>query len=159
MVAKNNNMNVYADVIAAAMPNALIICMRRSPDFLAQSLLQARREIHGSVSHGYGVQDVEDGVAVADPISSVSSQVTFLNRKARELLSLVGEDRFWIVDYEEFCENPEKLVADISKKLAIPMMTSGADPAIAPIAIRNVVRDQAELERIRLELSVAGDLE
>ena len=159
IVSKNNNMNVFADVIATAMPNAFIICLRRSPEFLAQSLLQARRDMHGSVSQGYGVQNVEDGAAVSDPIASVSSQVTFLNRKARELLSLVGEDRFWMVDYEEFCRDPGKLVADLSKKLAIPMVTSGPGSAIAPIETRNVVRDQAEIELIRRELGSTGGME
>lgn len=159
IVSKNNNMNVFADAIATAMPNVLIICLRRSPVFLAQSLLQARRDIHGSVSEGYGVRNADDGAEGSDPITSVASQVTFLNRKARELLSLVGEDRFWITDYEDFCHDPGKLVSDIARKLAVPMLTSGAGSAIPPIAIRNIVRDKTELERIRLGLSAADGLE
>jgi hypothetical protein len=159
VISKNNNMNVFADVVAAAMPNVLVICLRRSPEFLAQSLLQARRDIHGSVSHGYGVQNVEDAAAISDPMTSVASQVFYLNRKARELLSLVGANRFWIIDYEEFCRDPGKLVSDISKKLAVPMLTNSGPSTIPPIAIRNVVRDQAELERIRLRLRAAGGVE
>lgn len=159
VVSKNNNMNVFADVIAASIPNSLIICLRRDPQFLAQSLLQARRDIHGSVSQGYGVRDVRGDVEVRDPISSVCSQVVYLDRKARELQSSIGEDRFWIIDYEEFCRAPDRLVCAVSRRLAIPTLTSDAESAIAPIAIHNVAQDQAELERIRLALRSADGIE
>ena len=92
IVCKNTNMNVFADVVADAMPNLLVICLRRSPDFLAQSLLQARLDIHGSVSHGYGVQDVDNLDDTFHPIASVCAQVEFLNRVARESQARIGED-------------------------------------------------------------------
>ena len=131
-----------------------IICLRRSPEFLAQSLLQARLDIHGSVSHGYGVQDVEDLDDRTDPIASVCSQVAFLNRKARESQSRVGEDRFWIVDYEEICADPGKFVAAVSEKLGIPMPRAAPRRQSRRFRVHNVVRDEKELERIRARLRV-----
>lgn len=155
VISKNNNLNAFADAIAAAMPNALIICLRRSPGFLAQSLLQARRDIHGSIARGYGVQDAEDA-GRADPIASVCAQVAFLERTAREMRARIGEDRFWIVDYEEFCRAPGDLVLAIAGRLELPLAAGGAAAAIAPIPVRNVVRDEAEFGRIRHGLVSAG---
>ena len=154
VVTKNNNLNAFADVIASAVPGALILCLRRSPEFLAQSLLQARREIHGSVSRGYGVQDAGGGSMTADPIHSVCAQVAFLNRVAEDMRARIGADRFWIVDYEEFCRSPGTLVAAVAARLAVPV-AAGAH-GIAPIPVSNVVRDEAELESIRRELQGAG---
>jgi len=152
MVYKNTNMNVFADAVADAVPNLLVICLRRSADFLAQSLLQARIDIHGSVSHGYGVEDVENLDDAYHPIASVCSQVEFLNRVARESQARIGEDRFWIVDYEQICANPGKFVAAVSARLGIPLRAGGATSTIAPIPVHNIVLNQNDLERIRARL-------
>lgn len=156
MVFKNNNMNVFADAVAGAVPNLLVICLRRSPEFLAQSLLQARRDIHGSLSRGYGVQDVDNLDGTADPVASVCAQVAFLDRRSRELRATIGPDRFWIVDYEEVCRHPGRFVASVAEKLAIPMREGKDASAIAPIPVHNVVRDQGEMELIRAALA-AGE--
>lgn len=153
VVTKNNNLNAFADAIASAVPGALILCLRRSPEFLAQSLLQARRDINGSVARGYGVQDVESGGAAGDPIPSVCAQVAFLNRMAETMRARIGAERFWIVDYEEFCRSPGTLVAAVAEKLTVPMPDAAG---IAPIPVKNFVRDEAELESIRLGLRAVG---
>ena len=156
VIAKNNNLNAFADVMASAVPGALILCLRRRPEFLAQSLLQARREIHGSVARGYGVQDAGNGGAAGEPVPSVCAQVAFLDRMAQEMRARVGPERFWIVDYEEFCRSPGTLVAAVAAKLSIPMAAGTDAGSIAPIPVNNVVRDEAELESIRHGLKAAG---
>ncbi len=152
VVYKNNNLNVFADTIAAAMPDALIICLRRSPDFLAQSLLQARHDIQGSVSQGYGVRIADSHWEAADPIASVCAQVAFLDRRALELALELGPKRFWIVDYEEFCREPGSLLAAVSERFGIPLRAGTSASEMVPIRSRNVVRDPAEMERIRRAL-------
>jgi hypothetical protein len=154
IVAKNNNLNAFADVIASAFPDVLILCLRRSPEFLAQSLLQARREIHGSVFRSYGVQDAGTGVVTDDPVPSVCAQVAFLDRMAEGMRARIGAERFWIVDYEEFCRSPGTLVAAVAAKLGVPV-AAGAG-SIAPIPVNNVVRDAAELASIRRGLKAVG---
>lgn len=152
VIYKNNNLNVFADTVAAAMPNALVICLRRSPDFLAQSLLQARRDIQGSVSRGYGVRVADNGWEAADPIASVCAQVAYLDHRALELASQLGPERFWLVDYEDFCREPGSLIAAVSERLGIPLQAGTSGSEITPIRSRNVVRDPAEMERIRRAL-------
>jgi hypothetical protein len=156
VVAKNNNLNAFADVIACAFPDALILCLRRSPEYLAQSLLQARREIHGSVSRGYGVQDTGNGSTNDDPVPSVCAQVAFLDRMAEDMRARIGAERFWFVDYEEFCRSPGTLVSAVAAKLAIPVAAGTGPASIAPIPANNVVRDEAELASIRHGLKAAG---
>jgi hypothetical protein len=146
-------MNVFADVIASALPNALIICLRRSPEFLAQSLIQARRDIHGSASHGYGVRDPAKVADESDTIASVCQQVSFLERRALAMAASLGSERFWLIDYEDFCREPGKLVSELSARLGIPMLASGMH--IDPIATHNVVRDPSELELIRAGVKAA----
>lgn len=158
VVTKNNNLNAFADVIASAVPDALILCLRRRPEFLAQSLLQARREINGSVSRGYGVQDAGNGGVTDDPVRSVCAQVAFLDQMAQDMRARIGAERFWIVDYEEFCRSPGTLVAAVARKLAVPMAAGAGASSIPPIPVRNIVRDEAELESIRRGLKAAGGL-
>lgn len=152
VVAKNNNLNVYADTISQAIPKVLIICLRRNPAFLAQSLLQARRDIKGSVTKGYGVQDTQPGAADPDPIKSVCKQINYLNKKSEQLQARIGAERFWIVDYEEFCENPGELVARVAGELGISTHQDQSNDSIGSIPVRNTVRDPKEMSRIHEEL-------
>ncbi len=48
LVAKNNALDAHAALVAAHLPTARFLCLTRDPLFLGQSLLLARRAIHGS---------------------------------------------------------------------------------------------------------------
>lgn len=148
VLAKNNNLNVFADRIADAIPNFLIICLRRNPAYLAQSLLQARREIRGNIADGYGVQNVEDAKAESDPIKAVCVQISYLNRKAEEFQSIIGPERFWIVDYEQFCKNPGDLVTRVVNRFEIGTCNYSRNSSMRSIPMRNIVRDPSEMRRI-----------
>jgi len=148
LLCKNNNMNVYAEQVAEAIPNSIFICLRRDPAFLAQSLLQARREILGTVDRGYGAQDVtSDNGANVDPIESVCAQVKFLNSRANAARQAIGDERFWIIDYEAFCKNPGTLMSRVSEYFGI---TSEENyESMEPLENRNIVSNSNQMERIR----------
>jgi len=148
LLCKNNNMNVYAEQVAEAIPNSIFICLRRDPPYLAQSLLQARREIIGNVDRGYGVQDVTSSEdAVVDPIESVCAQVKFLNHRANVAQQAIGEERFWIIDYESFCENPGVLIDRVARYFGT---TSNENcGSIEPLENRNIVTNPDQMEKIR----------
>ena len=103
VVNKVNRLNTCAHLVADIMPNARFICIRRDPLYLAQSLYVARERIVGDPSVAYGVQ--HEPVS-SDPIEDVCLQVDFHERQARRQRQRLGEDRFAIVSYEEFCESP-----------------------------------------------------
>lgn len=116
-LAKNNNANVFADKIADSLENSYFICLRRDPVYLAQSLIRARLEINGNLNQSYGVVDVDNMHDGEDPYQEVVEQVAYMNSLAEQQQSRIGEDRFWIVDYEEFCANPATLVNRIRTKI------------------------------------------
>lgn len=108
LVAKNNNLNLQARAVAAHLPTARFLCLDRDPRFLAQSLLTARRAIHGDPHAAYGLAP-EPGPGES-PLDSVCRQVKFLREGAESERRAVGAERFWIVPYEDFCANPSEWI-------------------------------------------------
>jgi hypothetical protein len=115
---KNNSLNIYARLIADIFANAYFICMTRDPLYLAQSFLRARAEIHGDVSISYGIDDPhKQNDHHGNYIEDICRQVLFHEKKIKENQSIIGPERFWIVSYEEFCEQPATLVQRVSEQI------------------------------------------
>ena len=130
---KNNNANAFADVIADTLDNTYFICLRRETAYLAQSLIQARMEINGDIAQSYGVTntssdndvntDVNTGTKAdnsaegGDPVAEVIEQVEYLNKLAVDQQSRIGKERFWIIDYEDFCRDPSALVQRVRREI------------------------------------------
>lgn len=55
LVAKNNALHASAHLVAEALPEARFVYLEREPLALAQSLLRARLEIHGTDTIAYGL--------------------------------------------------------------------------------------------------------
>ncbi len=152
-LSKNNNANAFADVIADHLDNVYFICMRRDTRYLAQSLITARMEINGNINQSYGVTDVTS-LDQADPIAEVIDQITFLNNLAIEQQQKIGKDRFWFVDYEEFCKNPQLLVDRVKREI----LTTQSDPApvsLQPIKNNNKITNPELFERLQSLLRTA----
>lgn len=117
LVAKNNALNTFAHLIAQVLPTAVFLCIRRDPLYLAQSLLIARRHIHGSDSVPYGLDDPQRrGQQEVDIFESVCRQVAYHRRQEALQVERVGADRFLIVGYEEFCRDPGAFVRRIADR-------------------------------------------
>lgn len=121
LVAKNNNLNLQALPVAEALPGARFLVLDREPEFLAQALLMARREIHGNLLAPYGLHP--DVRADDDPITSVCRQVTAHRRAGAALHAALGPTRSMVLSYEEFCSHPQATMARIATELL------GIDPA------------------------------
>lgn len=115
LVAKNNNLNVQAQAVAAYLPTARFLCLDRDPRFLAQSLLTARLTIHGDQRAAYGL--APEAGEDETPFESVCRQVKFLREGAESQCKAVGADRFWIVRYEEFCADPSGWIMRVGSGL------------------------------------------
>lgn len=155
LVAKNNNMNAFAKLVAPLLPTAVFICMRRNPVYLAQALLKSRRDIHGSDETAYGLEgpDGKDAKSYT-PVQSVCRQVAFHRKLEREQLEAIGSDRYWIVDYEDFCENPRALVNRVAKHVAPGESVeppSGVDLKSLPISQHQRINDN-EFSLLKQEL-------
>lgn len=115
LLNKNNSLNTYAHLVAPLLPNAYFICLDRDPLYLAQSHWVARRFIHGDEHVAYGIGG--ELQQFADPVEDICRQVLFHRQRIQEMRQLLGEDRFIILDYEDFCARPAEWVQFFSKKI------------------------------------------
>jgi hypothetical protein len=118
ILAKNNNLNACAALVAEVFDRAFFICMTRDLRFLAQSQLQARLDIHGRSDIPYGLSaESESSGPAGQVIEGVCRQVLYHQALAREQQRRIGDERFWIVEYEAFCQNPSALVESVAIKV------------------------------------------
>jgi|KBSSwiStaDraftv2_1062776.scaffolds.fasta_scaffold514507_2 hypothetical protein len=121
LVAKNNNLNASASLVAEVLPDCYFLCLTREPVFLARALLRARRDIHGREDEGYGL--TAPGGHSADPVEDVCRQVIFLEQLSLKQQARIGPTRFRLISYEGFCRAPAatlKLVAEEMLHLPVP---------------------------------------
>lgn len=157
LVNKNNALNHSAHLVADLIPQSHFICLTRNPVFLAQSLLRARTDIHGTEDVPYGVED-PGREHDEDPIRDVCMQVRFHSRAAHRQEDAIGSSRFWIVSYEEFCARPALLAARVGNEiLGLKLRVEELDPILPPLpissrkALPDVQFDRLVAETIKLE--------
>ena len=161
-INKNNNLNTCANLIAEILENSYFICVKRNLLYLAQSLLKARSTIHGDSYVPYGLQNSAKTVNAdnsLDPILDVCKQVLFHEQVIKEQQKIIGEERFWIVSYEEFCANPTDLVKKVSEKiLHQPLNPEKVDVILKPFLNANYVKIENEtfrkIQKTLLKLSM-----
>jgi len=155
LVAKNNNLNASASLVAEALPDSYFLCLTRDPVFLARSLLRARLEIHGREDLGYGLTpDSSRG----DPVEDVCNQVIFHSTLAQEQQIKIGSTRFQQVSYEDFCRNPGATLQFVTEQVLRRPVPSGEFPNL-PEAFepRNTpFGDDALLARLERTLASRG---
>jgi len=157
LVAKNNSLNLFAALVADALPTARFVCLRREPLFLAQSLLQARRHIHGTDVLPYGPHSPNRDVTLS-PIDDVCAQIRFHEETAREQQQAIGADRFRFLSYEAFCADPAGFVGEMAEKLGLPHEAHTQAASLQASRRRTLPAEEfAELERA-VERAGLGDV-
>ena len=135
IVAKNNNLLGSAHLVAEVLPAARFVCLARDPLYLAQSLLKARRDIHGDTAQSYGIE--RDGAAaLTDPAEDVWRQVGFYQSLQAAQTRRLGPDRFLTIRYEALCDDPAAVVGRIARDLL------GLDVTLPPMAKLNASKDR-----------------
>lgn len=118
ILVKNNNLNACASLVAEVFQRAHFICMTREPLFLAQSQLLARAHIHGSEDVPYGLHEAPGSrPEPSQVIEDVCRQVLYHQQVTHEQQQRVGSERFWIVQYEAFCQNPSALIEAVATRV------------------------------------------
>jgi hypothetical protein len=119
---------------------AVFICMTREPLYLAQSLLRARSDIHGGEDVPYGLSGPAGSASNStDVIEDVCRQALYHERLAQEQRDRIGPRRFWIVQYETFCQDPSALVEAVAVKILGRQPPAPGD-RLPPFAVSNTVR-------------------
>lgn len=131
IVNKNNSLSVYAHLIAEVFGQAYFICMTRHPVYLAQAFLRARTDMHADVSIPYGVDDPQAVRARPEHyIEDICRHVLFHEKKIKENLDTIGPERFWLVSYEEFCQQPAQLVQRVSEQILGQRLDRSTAPCV-----------------------------
>lgn len=151
VLAKNNSLIGYAHLVAPVLPTARFLCLTRDPVFLAQSLLRARRDIHGRDDVPYGLAPDRRGV---DPIEDVCRQVRHHESLVRSQQARLGEERFRTVAYEDLCADPAAIATRVSENLLGIAPDRERTGQLSPFTAANRRRlDTGELEVIRSTLA------
>jgi hypothetical protein len=167
ILTKNNALATHATTVARALPTSHFVFVRRQPEYAAQSILRAREVIQGSRSGPYGVPDPQHrtvGKDAASPIEAVCAQLAYHDRRMREQQEELGPGRFWVLEYEDFCRAPERIVERVGREiLGVEVDTAAVRAALPSFRSTNRVTvsaaDFAEIRATlaRLDVPLAAD--
>ncbi|MGM0953486.1 MAG: sulfotransferase [Pseudomonadota bacterium] len=111
-------MNQNIPELAAQFENALFIQIRRDPIFNIQSALEARKRQYGDIHTWYSFKIKEyPKLKQLDPLESVAGQIIAINKAIEEGMASLDDHKKLLVQYEEFCRNPEIVYNQIASAL------------------------------------------
>lgn len=104
--------------VSNLLDQILFIYITRHPLYNAQSLLEARVKYYGNRRGWYSFKPQEyEKLKKLDPFDQVAGQVYFTNKSIDQGLSEIGRARWLHLSYENLCESPHKVFAQILAKL------------------------------------------
>ena len=148
VLCKNNSLNASAHLVAEALPTARFVCLERSRESLALSLLMARLEIHGTACKSYGLGKATSRRS-GDPVEDVCHQVFFHEELSDMQQKRIGPERFLRVQFEDICNDPRRFVLRISREMLGELAeVASMDPGLVPFTTSK--RAQGEELRVRI---------
>lgn len=104
--------------VSNLLDQILFIYITRHPLYNAQSLLEARVKYYGDQRGWYSFKPQEyEELKKLDPLEQVAGQMYFTNKAIDQGLGEIDRARWLQVSYEDFCESPRKVFAQILAKL------------------------------------------
>ena len=118
--AKGMLFNYNIPFLDSIFDKVVFVQITRDPVANVASVLDARRRQLGNEDHWYSFKIPEyEQLKGLEPIAQVAGQVHCINRAVTRGLSAVGEARKLVVQYEDFCEDPQKVFDDLMEKVSI----------------------------------------
>jgi len=97
--------------------DAVFLFVKRKPVYNMQSLLLAREDYYGGRNIWWSVKPKEfEMLERMDIYHQIAGQVFFTNRAIEDALKNIPEQNKLIIQYEDFCENPEQYYHCIREK-------------------------------------------
>lgn len=125
--------NLHIEALAEALPTSLFIVCKRSPIYIAQSLLQSRVKRYGNRESWLGVKPKEYlWLKELSPIEQVAGQVYYTEERIQQGLSGLPPDRYLSIEYGSLCQEPMREVsriADAVKKRNASLEETGYRPS------------------------------
>ena len=105
-INKNLRNNNRIGPLAELFPRALFVVVLRHPQDVALSLLQARINLYGDINRIFSVKPRLFPKTETLAEKSVVEQLNGLMKDVLSEMNRIGNSRFWVVRYEDFCESP-----------------------------------------------------
>lgn len=147
---KNNRNTLCIADLARALPGARFVVVRRDPVYVAQSLIESRREVQGDDHAGWGLLNRD-----ADPsdpmghVHAVCAQIEDVESRLRDQLAAVPPDRVVELQYEDTCAAPARAIERVQNAF---LPGQALNPGTIPTSLICTNHDRltpAELEAIR----------
>ena len=114
-VFKNLVCSLRLGPIGAALPEARFLYVRRDLEDNAQSLLAARRRIHGDYATWWSVEPPEiERLRSLAPHEQVVEQVRAVEAVIEADRDRLGAERFLELRYEDVCDDPRRALRDVA---------------------------------------------
>jgi hypothetical protein len=118
--AKGMLFNYNIPFLDSIFDKIVFVQITRDPVANVASVLDARRRQLGNEDQWYSFKIPEyEKLKDLEPIVQVAGQVHCINRAVTRGLSAVDESRKLVVQYEEFCADPQKVFEDLTEKLSM----------------------------------------
>ncbi len=150
-VNKVNRLLGCAELIAALLPTAHFVLLRRDPVYLAQSLLRAREQITRNPAVAYG--EAAELPMPEDPLEDTCRQVEHYAAQLVRQQAALPEHRCTVVDYEAFCAAPGGTVTALQRQYPQLQARPGVADEIEPFEVSRAQRLPSPVfERIKRRL-------
>lgn len=114
LLIKNVRNTVRIKALLKAFPKAKFISISREPMAIAQSVYQGRLDLFGNEDTNFTVTPKEWNTIKDWPLEKqIAGQVHFLEQNLKEDLSLIPNAQKIELTYNEFCDQPYKVVQDL----------------------------------------------
>lgn len=98
------------------IPNSIFFYLKRDPFYVMQSIYMAREKYYGDLSKWWSVKPKEyESLKNKDVYHQIAGQVYHTDLSIQQSLEQIPEDKKLLVDYEDFCENPQKYFQKIKE--------------------------------------------
>lgn len=126
LVCKNIFNALRINQILHAFPRARFIVVRRGILYNAQDLLKSREDIHGGREQWFSLKPpMPEDCELTNCYEQVVWQVLEINRLIET--ALIGVDKKVVVDYEDFCTDPQGVLRSIESRLSLVPSKSVSD--------------------------------
>ena len=118
--AKGMLFNYNIPFLNSIFDNVLFVQMNRQSAANVASILKARKRQFGSEDQWYSFKIPEyEQLQNLDPVSQVAGQVRLINQAVSSGLSVVDESRKLVIQYEDFCAQPEDVYRMVIDRIGL----------------------------------------
>lgn len=153
MAFKNSSWcTLQADFLAQVFPLSIFVVCRRDPLFVAQSILQARRERYGNENIWWSIRPPDYQHLLNLPWwDQIAGQIVGITDEVAKSVARIPTERVIDADYDLVCSNPAAVIDRLIESCRLRGATMTARPTIpARFESTNKVRiDDSELNLLR----------